>query len=103
MSGAERDGRRNSMGSPKGAKPKTKLEEVGPAPKGRRGTTVSFWPDPTVFEEVEFRSQSVVEHLQMYAFLNAGLEIRFQDERPGHEQEVIYKYPGGIIDYARHL
>src|SRR3954451_4361237 len=90
----DKDDTRYRMEFGDGGKPKSKLEEVGPAPKGRRGTTVSFWPDPTVFEEVEFRSQSVVEHLQMYAFLNAGLEIRFQDERPGHEQQVIYKYPG---------
>src|SRR4051795_8602314 len=99
----DKDDTRYRMEFGDGGKPKSKLEEVGPAPKGRRGTTDSFWPDPTIFEEVEFRSQSVVEHLQMYAFLNAGLEIRFQDERPGHEQEIIYKYPGGIIDYARHL
>ena len=40
----------------------------------------------------------------MYAFLNAGLEIRFVDERAGHEGEpVVYKYAGGIIDFVRHL
>ena len=70
---------------------------------GRTGTTISFWPDPTIFEEFEFRAQTVVEHLQMYAFLNAGLEIRFKDERPGHEQSVEYKYANGIIDFVKHL
>jgi DNA gyrase subunit B len=45
----------------------------------------------------------VVERLQMYAFLNKGLEIRFKDERPGHQQELTYKYSGGIIDFVRHL
>src|SRR5207302_721943 len=57
-----------------GGKPRGKLEVTGPAPRGRTGTTVTFWPDPTIFEDVEFRAQTVVEHLQMYAFLNAGLK-----------------------------
>ena len=37
------------------------------------------------------------------AFLNKGLEIRFRDERPDHEQEVTYKYSGGIVDFVKHL
>ena len=37
------------------------------------------------------------------AFLNKGLEIRFRDERPGHEGEQIYKYSGGIVDFVKHL
>jgi DNA gyrase subunit B len=99
----DRNGDRYRMEFAKGGKPQGKLEVQGPAPGGRTGTTVSFWPDPIVFEETEFRAQTVLEHLQMYAFLNAGLEIRFRDERPGHEQEMTYKYPGGIIDFVRHL
>jgi DNA gyrase subunit B len=45
----------------------------------------------------------VLEHLQMYAFLNAGLEIHFDDQRAGHEQEITFKYAGGISDFVRHL
>src|SRR3954469_20417574 len=99
----DRDGQRHRMEFANGGKPQGKLEVVGPAPRGRTGTTVSFWPDGTIFEETEFRAQTVLEHLQMYAFLNAGLEIRFTDERPGHEQDVTYRYAGGIIDFVRHL
>ena len=67
-----------------GGKPQTKLEVVGKAPRGRTGTTVTFWPDPTVFaaEGIEFLARTVLERLQMMAFLNKGLEIRFVDERP---------------------
>jgi DNA gyrase subunit B len=86
-----------------GGKIKEKLKVTGKAPRGRTGTTISFWPDPTIFEEIEFRAQTVLEHLQMYAFLNAGLEIRFKDERPGHEQSVEYKYANGIVDFVKHL
>src|ERR1700674_199272 len=100
----DRDGKHHRMEFTNGGKPVTKLEVVGPAPHGRTGTTIAFWPDGTIFEETEFRSQTIVERLQMYAFLNAGLEIRFVDERPGHDHEpVIYKYSGGIIDFVRHL
>jgi len=89
----------------KGGKPQTKLEVVGTAPRGRTGSTVSFWPDPTVFssEGVEFHSRTVMERLQTMAFLNRGLEIRFIDQRAGQAQEVTYKYAGGIEDYVRHL
>jgi DNA gyrase subunit B len=100
----DRDGKRYSMQFANGGKPQTKLDVIGPAPRGRTGTTIVFWPDPTIFEEIEFRAQTILERLQMYAFLNAGLEIRFVDERPGHEHEpVVYKYSGGIIDFVRHL
>ncbi|HMK11518.1 MAG TPA: DNA topoisomerase (ATP-hydrolyzing) subunit B [Acidimicrobiales bacterium] len=87
----------------KGGQPQGKLEVVGKAPRGRTGTTVTFWPDPTVFEETEFRAQTVIERLQMMAFLNKSLEIRFIDERPEHEQHVTFKYAGGIQDFVRHL
>ena len=40
----------------------------------------------------------------MMAFLNKGLEIRFQDQREGHDNERIsYKYNGGIVDFVRHI
>ena len=89
----------------KGGKPQTKLEVTGKAPRGRTGTAITFWPDPTIFnsEGIEFRAQTVMERLQIYAFLNKGLEIRFRDERPGHEMEETFKYPGGIADFVRHL
>ena len=60
---------------------------TGPAPRGRTGTTVTFWPDPSIFEEVEFRAQTIIERLQVMAFLNKGLEIRFADERAGRGRE----------------
>jgi DNA gyrase subunit B len=89
----------------KGGKPQTKLEVVGKAPRGRTGTTVSFWPDPTVFaaEGVEFVARTVLDRLQTMAFLNKGLEIRFVDQRAGHEQETNYRYAGGIVDFVKHM
>src|ERR1039458_4811120 len=92
----DRDGQRYRMEFANGGKPQGKLEAVGPAPRGRRGTIVTFWPDNRIFEDTQFRGQTIIERLQMYAFLNAGLEIRFVDEREGHDHErIVYKYAGG--------
>ncbi|MHB1929027.1 MAG: DNA gyrase/topoisomerase IV subunit B [Acidimicrobiales bacterium] len=98
----DRDGERYRMEFADGGRPRTRLEDVGPAPRGRRGTVVTFWPDPRIFEDVEFRAQTILERLQVYAFLNAGLEIRFTDERPDGQTHV-FKFAGGIIDFVRSL
>ena len=82
-----------------------KLEAVGVAPENRTGTTVSFWPDPLIFntEGTEFHTRTIIERLQIMAFLNKGLEIQFLDQRAGSAHDVTYKYNGGISDYVRHL
>lgn len=99
----DRGGTHYQMEFVEGGRPTGPLVATGPAPRGRTGTTVTFWPDPSVFEEVEFRAQTVLERLQMMAFLNRGLEIRFRDERRGHEQEQTFRFNGGIVDFVRHL
>jgi DNA gyrase subunit B len=99
----DRGGDHHQLEFVKGGKPVGKLAIVGRSPRGRTGTTVSFWPDPTIFEEIDFRSQTVTERLQMMAFLNRGLEIRFRDERVGREEEITYRYAGGIVDFVKHL
>jgi DNA gyrase subunit B len=100
----DRDGRRYRMEFADGGRPRTKLEEVGPSSDGRTGTSVTFWPDARVFDEIEFRAETILERLQEYAFLNAGLEIRFTDNRPGGDPGVTrFQYPGGIIDFVRHV
>jgi len=102
----DRDGSRYRQEFAKGGRPQGRLERVGPSPAGRAsGTTVVFWPDPTVFnsEGTEFHARTVLERLQTMAFLNKGLEIRFFDQRPGGGQSVTYLYRGGIVDFVRHL
>jgi DNA gyrase subunit B len=97
------DGQRHRMEFVNGGKPVGKLEALGPSPRGRRGTSVTFWPDASIFEEVVFVARTVLERLQIYAFLNAGLEISFRDEREGGGPPVTYAYKGGIIDFVKHL
>ena len=99
----DRNGQHYQMSFKDGGKPQGKLKVTGPAPRGRTGTTVTFTPDPTIFDDVEFRAQTITERLQIMAFLNRGLEIRFVDERAGRQLKETYKYNGGIVDYVRHL
>ena len=80
---------------------------VGDTPKGGRaqGTSVTFWPDPTIFaaEGTEFVARTVLERLQTMAFLNKGLEIVFIDERPEKQQTQTFQYKGGLVDFVKHL
>ena len=93
----------------KGGKIKKKISATGPAPKDRStgeprtGTTVTFWPDASVFDETEFRAQTIIERMQIMAFLNKGLEIRFSDERTDPATKTTFRYAGGIIDFVKHL
>ena len=103
----DRGGTRYSQDYAKGGKPQGKLAAIGDTPKRGRttGTTVRFWPDPTIFqaEGTDFVARTVLERLQTMAFLNKGLEIVFTDERPGREQTVTYQYKGGLVDFVKHL
>jgi DNA gyrase subunit B len=99
----DRNGDHHILKFANGGEVQGKLEVIDKAPRDRTGTTVTFWPDPTVFEDIDFRAQTVLERLQIMAFLNKGLEIIFTDEREGREQTQTYKYNGGIIDFVKHL
>jgi DNA gyrase subunit B len=96
-----RDGARWEQHYAKGGVPQGRLKKIGPSK--RRGTTITFWPDPAVFEETDFRAQTLMERLREMAFLNKGLEIRFRDERPDPPVEQTFKFTGGIVDFVKHL
>jgi len=102
----DREGRRHYMDFADGGTLTTRLADTGPAPEGRTGTTVRFWPDPTVFDDVHFRVQTLLERLQMMAFLNSGLEIILSDERSiggDNAETTTFCYEGGIRDFVEHL
>ena len=83
----------------------------GPLEKGEptttTGSTVQFWPDPTIFETIEFDFQTIYRRLQEYAFLNRALTINFTDQRSadedGKHRKVTFMYEDGISDFVRHL
>ena len=86
-----------------GGEPQGPLQRTGDAAEDDTGTSVTFWPDPTIMEEVEFRAQTLVERLREMAFLNKGLEIVFTDERTDPPSEQVFLYEGGIVDFVIHL
>jgi DNA gyrase subunit B len=91
----------------------------GPLEKGEptreTGTSVTFWPDPTILETTNFNTEMVASRLQEMAFLNKGLTITLRDERIPDEngedaggqlarlKEQTYCYPGGLEDFVRHI
>ena len=63
------------------------------------GTTVTFKPDPEMFETLEYNYDTLHTRMREEAFLNAGLRIQTVDLRPGQEQEDDMCYEGGIREF----
>ena len=66
------------------------------------GTTITFWPDPEIFEDVEFDFEILSERLRETAFLTRGLKVELVDER-GEGRKIEFLYKGGIADFVKHL
>ena len=79
----------------------TALTVLGP--DRRRGTLVTFKPDPEVFTELSFSFDKLSVRLRELAFLNKGLEIILRDERTDEEVEEVYKYDGGLAEFVAYL
>ena len=78
------------------------METIGVAPKNESGTTISFLPDPEVFEETEFDAATLTQRLRETAFLTRGLRIIVRDERAGGKTEEFH-YEGGIRDFVAYV
>ena len=67
------------------------------------GTSMTFTPDPTIFEEVLFKYESLENRLRELAFLNKGIRIILEDLRADQERKSIFHYSGGIREFIRHI
>ncbi len=67
------------------------------------GTSMTFIPDPTIFEEVIFKYESLENRLRELAFLNKGIRIILEDLRVEQERKTIFHYSGGIREFTRHI
>ena len=106
------------------SQPYENQKPAGPLKKGekstKRGTTVTFWADPKIFETTTYSLETISRRLQEMAFLNKGLTIVLRDERPdqvvvddedgaapkaakAREKEITYHYANGIADFVKHL
>jgi DNA gyrase subunit B len=83
-------------------KPIGELEVTGTTKK--RGTKITFQPDPEIFETTEFSFDTLAQRLRELAFLNAGILISLDDERDAKETKSHkFQYDGGIISFVKHL
>ncbi len=81
----------------------TEVEEL-PIPPGRsRGTTITFKPDPEVFETTVFDFDIIAARLRELAYLTPSLRFELIDERTDPPTVVEYHYEGGIIQFVRDL
>ncbi|MCL2570196.1 MAG: DNA topoisomerase (ATP-hydrolyzing) subunit B [Firmicutes bacterium] len=81
--------------------PQRALAQVGSTKK--RGTKISFMPDETIFESVDFNYDTMRTRLREVAFLNKGLKIIARDERPGRQRKDEFCYAGGIVEFVDFL
>ncbi|MGN0165748.1 MAG: type IIA DNA topoisomerase subunit B [Lachnospiraceae bacterium] len=90
-----------------GGKPVLKLDEKGNLPavgkcqKSDTGTKVTFYPDPEIFETVEFKAETICKRLKEIAYLNKGLTIEFEDRNTGVKKT--YYEEDGIKSFVSYL
>ena len=97
-----RDGKIYHQRFEKGGHPVMSLEVIGDCDPNRTGTTVTFKPDPQIFEETTvFNYEILKSRTRELAFLNKGLRIILSDLRTGAKDEFLYN--GGLIEYVKLL
>lgn len=65
-----------------------------------RGTTITFFPDPDIFETTDFNYATLKHRIQELAYLNKGLRIVLKDSRALRETQEEFYYEGGIVEYV---
>jgi DNA gyrase subunit B len=79
--------------------PQGPLETTGVT--DRRGTKITFKPDPQIFETISFSFDTLSQRLRELSFLNRGILITLADERDNKEHR--FQYEGGIASFVEHL
>jgi DNA gyrase subunit B len=75
------------------------VRNVGPINK--QGTKITFMPDDEIFGDTEFQYDTLVKRIREMAYLNAGLQISFKDERA--EKKDVFRFDEGIKAFIKHL
>jgi DNA gyrase subunit B len=82
-------------------KPKEPVKKIGKCPG--TGTTITFSPDPTIFKELKFDRDKILNHLRQQAYLTKSITIVVKDLRDGLEHSYTFHFEGGIISYVKFL
>ena len=77
------------------------LEVVGES--HHTGTIINFMPDETIFDEIEFKYETLEHRLRELSFLNKGVKIVFEDKREGSERKKEFHYEGGLVAFVKYL
>jgi DNA gyrase subunit B len=80
------------------------LHVVGEVDEKRTGTSITFFPDATIFvDTIEFKFDRLSTRLKELAFLNPGLTIDLEDERPESARKTSFFYAKGIVEFVTEL
>ncbi len=82
--------------------PTTELKVIGEG-SGKTGTKITFKPDNTIFETLNFKYKIIAQRLKELAFLNKGLKINFEDRRKDELKRDEFHYEGGIVSFVKYL
>lgn len=77
------------------------LQEIGTT--DRTGTTIQFYPDPEIFETLDFNYDTMKIRLRELAYLNRGLTIQLIDRREEPARDESFHYEGGIVQFVESL
>ena len=79
------------------------LKEIGTCDEDKTGTKVTFFPDASIFETIDFDFNTLKTRLRETAFLTKGLMITIRDERGEEPEERVFHYEGGIKEFVAYL
>ncbi|MCK4256715.1 DNA topoisomerase (ATP-hydrolyzing) subunit B, partial [candidate division WOR-3 bacterium] len=85
----------------KRGKPIKDVERVEDVGKRKHGTVIKFYPDPKIFENIDFDVNIIVERVRELAFLNRKVKLTVTDERSNIKKE--FCYDGGISEFVTYL
>ena len=69
----------------------------------KTGTAVTFWPDPQIFEDLDFKTDILAQRLKELAYLTKGVSIVLRDDRKDPTGEETFRFTGGIADFVKAL
>jgi len=96
-----------------GGNPVSKAHTIGTCKD--RGTTITFRPDETIFETINFDWKTIIDHIRQYAYLSKGIHLILKDERTAEEKAqdktaltipnpaYQFYFEGGVASYVRYL
>ncbi len=98
----KRDGKEYYMDFARGDT-KQKLKVLGEVSKKQNGTKIWFKPDAMIFTELVYNYATLASRLRELSFLNKGVTITLNDERPGQEKEEVFLAKNGLREFVQHL